>query len=376
MSQGLGAGVRGRLSVIIPVYNYAHFLRACVESVRAQSVDDVEVLVVDDGSTDDSAAVAASLPGVRYIHQANQGLSAARNTGIAACSGEYLLFLDADDQLAPGTLAARLAFARAEIGPGVSVCRTRQFLRTNEAGEALPAAPWWLAPRDLDLRLWHFNIAPPHAWLLHRAVVDAVGGFDTELRACEDYDYWLRALCLGHAPRYSPAGLVYYRKHAASMSADNRQQQHHDVLLHERVFAALASCPQAQGEDPACALLAAVSGAFTTLSRIAGDDYQRLLSLLAMQADDDTSLASSIAPRRVLRDYYLLKLLDAGALLRGRDARVVPLFDALLARLRRQGITVQDTRVARRVAMLADIVRDGGAPLVDRYRVARLALKL
>lgn len=363
MSHGLGAGVRGRLSVIIPVYNYAHFLRACVASVRGQDLADVEVLIVDDGSTDDSAEVAATLPGVRYIHQVNQGLSAARNTGIAHASGEYLLFLDADDQLAPHTLAARLDFLRAQPGPAVSVCRTRQFLRTDTAGLAVPGAPWWLAPRDLDLRLWHFNIAPPHAWLLHRAVADAVGWFDTALRACEDYDYWLRALWLGYAPRYSPAGLVYYRKHAASMSADDSRQLHHDVLLHERVFNALAQHAR-HGDDPLCTRLAALSGAFTSLARLSGAghaDYERLLDLLTHAADGRV-VADCAAPRRVLRDYYLMKLLKAAARCAERDARVAPVLAA--------------SGLPRVSGVFAHLLEDRQASLVDRYRVARLALNL
>lgn len=369
--------MRSRLSVIIPVFNYAHFLRACVDSVVSQDVDDVEVLVVDDGSTDDTATVAATLPGIRYIHQPNQGLSAARNTGIAHARGEYLLFLDADDQLAPGTLAARLDFIRALGAPAVSVCRTRQFHDTDSTGRARPGAPWWLAPRDLDLRLWHFNIAPPHAWLLHRAVVDAVGGFDTGLRACEDYDYWLRAQCLGHAPRYSPAGLVYYRKHAASMSADNTQQYHHDVLLHERVFAALADESRAHVDDPLCAMLAAEAGAWITLARLAGasnGDYDRLLALLSRFATARRSVPTSTAPRRVLRDYYFLTLLHAGTRCAARDPRAASVLSATQERLQSAGIAPASPAWQRVSRMLADIVSDGHAAFVDRYRVARMLM--
>ncbi len=379
MSDGLGAGRRARLSVIIPAFNYAHFLRACVDSVRGQGIDGVEVLVVDDGSSDDTAAVAATLPGIRYIHQANQGLSAARNTGIAHARGEYLLFLDADDQLAPATLAARLDFMRELRTPGVSVCRTRQFHATDSAGRALPGAPWWLAPRDLDLRLWHFNIAPPHAWLLHRAVVNAVGGFDTELRACEDYDYWLRAQRLGYAPRYSRAGLVYYRKHAASMSADNSKQYHHDVLLHERVLAALVDEPRAHADDPGCALLAAVAGAWTSLARLAdagNSDYERLLALLTRFAAAHRSVTASTAPRRVLRDYYRLTLLRAGTHCAARDPRAASVLSATQERLQSAGIAPASPGWQRVSRTLADIVSDGHAAFVDRYRVARMLCDL
>ena len=376
MNSGLGAGVRGRLSVIIPAFNYGHFLRACVHSVTSQGVADVEVLVVDDGSEDDTAAVAATLPGVRYIHQANQGLSAARNSGLAHCSGEYLLFLDADDLLAPASLAARLKFLRAHRATGLSVCRTRQFQTTDSAGQAQLGAPWLLPCADLGLRLMYFNLAPPHAWLLHRSVADAVGWFDTDLRACEDYDYWLRALYHGHEPLYSPAGTVYYRKHGASMSADNSKQLHHDVVLHERVFDALQQRRPWRASDEGCALLAATAGAYTTLARLAGRpqvDYERLLQRLASLACDDCRAPpAATATRPVLRDYYLLKLLAAGARCAARDARAAEAFDRQLTQLRVAGLAAPASRASRVLNMFWRLVSDRHAPLIDRYRVARL----
>lgn len=377
MSAGLGTGVRSRLSVIIPAYNYAHFLPACLASVLSQTQVDIEVLVVDDGSLDDTRAVVAATPGVRYIHQANQGLSAARNTGLAHCSGEYLLFLDADDLLAPASLAARLEYLRAHRATGLGVCRTRQFQHCDAAGHPQGGA-WWLLPGgDLDLRLMYFNIAPPHAWLLHRSVADAVGWFDTGLRACEDYDYWLRALGQGHQPLYSPAGVVYYRKHGASMSADNAKQWHHDVLLHERLFDALRRRLW-HPRDPRCALLAALAGAWTTLTRLPGaghDDYERLLRGL----DEDKDLSALAASpgtttRPVLRDYYLLKLLEAGTRCAARDPRAATMFAALRGALCAAGIAAGPSRLGRALGVASHLCRDGQAPWVDRYRVARLLL--
>jgi glycosyltransferase involved in cell wall biosynthesis len=92
------------VSVVIPCHNYGRFLAAAIESVRRQSHPSVEVVVVDDGSTDDSAEVAARYPDVIYVWQQNQGQSAAQNRGLEAAGGEFVLFLDADDELAPGAL--------------------------------------------------------------------------------------------------------------------------------------------------------------------------------------------------------------------------------------------------------------------------------
>src|SRR5437764_433544 len=92
-----------RLSVIVASYNRASFLPGCVASLRAAGVPDLEIVIVDDGSRDDTRAVVESLgPGIRYIYQENRGLSEARNTGIRAARGRYLAYLDSDDFWLPG----------------------------------------------------------------------------------------------------------------------------------------------------------------------------------------------------------------------------------------------------------------------------------
>ncbi len=96
------------VSVIIPCYNQAHFLRESIESVLAQSYPHFEIIVVDDGSIDNTSEVAVHYPEVRCIRQNNQGVNAARNTGLRHSRGEYLVFLDADDRLLPGALKASL----------------------------------------------------------------------------------------------------------------------------------------------------------------------------------------------------------------------------------------------------------------------------
>ena len=94
----------GLASVIIPCYNQAHFLHEAIESASAQTYSHREILVVDDGSTDNTAKVTAGYPGVRYVRQENLGVASARNTGFKQSRGEYLVFLDADDRLLPEAL--------------------------------------------------------------------------------------------------------------------------------------------------------------------------------------------------------------------------------------------------------------------------------
>src|SRR6266496_4166301 len=92
------------VSVVIPCYNHAHFLSEAIESVMAQTWQQFEVIVVDDGSVDNTREVALRYSGVRYIRQTNQGLSASRNTGLRHSNGNFLVFLDADDRLRPAAL--------------------------------------------------------------------------------------------------------------------------------------------------------------------------------------------------------------------------------------------------------------------------------
>ena len=135
-----------KLSIIVPIYNVAPYLRKCVDSLLAQDISDYEIILVDDGSTDDSGAIAdeivreaignsqspiANSPTLRVIHQENAGLSAARNTGIAVAQGDYIMFVDSDDYLQPNALGALLAQAERD---NLDVLRFR-YQNVKESGE-------------------------------------------------------------------------------------------------------------------------------------------------------------------------------------------------------------------------------------------------
>ena len=132
-----------KLSIIVPIYNVAPYLRKCVDSLLTQDISDYEIILVDDGSTDNSGAIAdelvdafrlsplASRLEMRVIHQANGGLSAARNTGIAAAQGDYILFVDSDDHLQPNTLGTLLEQAERD---NLDVLRFR-YQNVKESGE-------------------------------------------------------------------------------------------------------------------------------------------------------------------------------------------------------------------------------------------------
>lgn len=179
-----------RVSVVIPCYAQAHLLPTALESVLAQEGASVEAVVVDDGSPDDVRTVAARYAGVRYVHQPNQGLSAARNTGLRESSGEYVVFLDADDRLLPGALAAGLACFD-EHPESAFVYGDFRYMSEDGAPLGRRKRP----PLEVDLyggMLIRNHVEMISTALFRRSVLDREGAFDPALRSAEDYDLLLR----------------------------------------------------------------------------------------------------------------------------------------------------------------------------------------
>lgn len=258
----------GLVSVVVPTYNYGHFLPQALDSVLSQMDVDLEVIIVDDGSTDDTSGVVAGYAGpVSFIRRDHSGLSAARNTGLAVAKGEFLVFLDADDILGPGVLISQSAFLRSNPQAWMTVCKSFFFETFGEDGLPLKKGQWHLFKNDLDIHLCHFNIAPPHAFMLRSRVCEKIGSFDDSLKACEDHDFWFRASLAGYSPEANPDGFVFYRRHAGSLSRNRINQWMHDAILHERISLALDS-----GIDTVSGFLekrlACIAGCLLTASRL------------------------------------------------------------------------------------------------------------
>lgn len=208
--------IRGLVSVVIPSYNYGHFVVEAVESALAQTYPEVEVLVVDDGSTDDTRDRLKPYEGrIRYIYQANQGLSAARNTGIRAARGEFIGLLDSDDVWLPDKLETQMGYATAHPEVGL----VASDLVTNLQPDGLPVLP----PSECRVAVLslHDLLFPgkfsPSSVLIRRTCLDAIGLFDTSLRSSEDWDMWLRL-----APQFPIVKLcvplLWYRIHGNNIS--------------------------------------------------------------------------------------------------------------------------------------------------------------
>lgn len=206
------------VSVIIPNYNHARFVSDAIQSVLDQTYKNFEIIVVDDGSTDNSREVIAQFGDkVQCIHQKNAGLSAARNTGIKASKGSLIGVLDADDMYEPVFLETLVGELQTNPNADGVYCGY-QFV--DEKNELLPQIENRPVPGDgLYNALLDGNFFVPESIFLRRHVYDAVGLFDEVLRACEDWDVWLRVTKKFRIV-HSPQILTRHRVLANSMSTD------------------------------------------------------------------------------------------------------------------------------------------------------------
>ena len=207
------------VSVVVPLYNKAAYVAQAVRSVQAQSFTDLELIVVDDGSTDDGARIARAAGDhrLRLIHQANAGAGAARNAGIAAARGRWVAFLDADDTWRPERLARQLGVL--ERHPDLAWA-AGAFLTLVPDGAPRPSPPldpaWWADPEvvgDALLPLTAGGCVWTGTVMVRRDVLAGLGGFEPALRSGQDLFLWVR-LALDH-PRigYVPGVIADYRAH-------------------------------------------------------------------------------------------------------------------------------------------------------------------
>ena len=205
---------RSTVSVVIPCFNQGRYLAAAVESVRRQTHQPLDTIVVDDGSTDETAAVAAQL-GAVLLRQANSGVSSARNTGLAAARGEFVVFLDADDELLPEALQFGVATLQAEPEAAAAVGRCQAI---DEVGRPVPSQH---DPHDNAniYREWLVDnfVWTPGAAMFRRDALVAIGGFPVLLGPAADYALYLQLARTGRIV-HRPRDLVRYRQHDASMS--------------------------------------------------------------------------------------------------------------------------------------------------------------
>lgn len=227
-----------RFSVIVPAFNAASTLGAAIRSILSQTQADLEVIVVDDGSTDATGAIVERItdPRVRLIAQSNNGPSAARNAGIKAARGAYLSFLDSDDLWLPRYLECAAAALQTISDAGFAYTDAYAFdalsgkvRRRTAMGRLQPPIP---PPDDREaflLELLARNFIY-NSTTIPRPVLEAVGGYDEHKTTAEDYDLWLRILTNGYRAVWFPGEHALYRLHAG-------QETRNLMKMSEGVFA-------------------------------------------------------------------------------------------------------------------------------------------
>ena len=222
------------VSVVIPTFNHAAFLPAAIKSALDQDFADLEIIVVDDGSTDETRAIAAGYGDrVQYLWQENAGLSAARNAGIRAARGQFVALLDADDVWLPDFLST--VMGRWRDDPGLGAVYTG-FYSIDQEGHRLPQVSTSTVPaEELYDRLLDGEFFVPSAVVTRRDCFDRVGFFDEALRGSEDWDMWLRV-----SREYRMAGLplplVHYRIHGSNMSGRPDYMLRYQLMVVDKHF--------------------------------------------------------------------------------------------------------------------------------------------
>jgi glycosyltransferase involved in cell wall biosynthesis len=233
------------VSVIMPAYNVAPYIGEAIASVCAQTVTDFEVLVVDDGSTDETYRIAAEWaardPRIRVLRKENGGISTARNHGLGHATGEFMALLDSDDTWEPDFLASQLAIlaARPEVD---LVTGSARYLGSRLDGQLVRPSPDTRPEPDLAQILSDAN-AVFIMTVFRRRVYDTIGGFDEALRTNEDYDYWLRAALAGFRFARNDRPLGRYRRRDDSLSASEVRMLQGALRVNRKVRGLLADRP-------------------------------------------------------------------------------------------------------------------------------------
>jgi len=210
---------RADVSVVIPCHNQARYLPASIGSAQAQTHAPLEIIVVDDGSKDDTAAV-ASARGATVIRQTNAGVSGARNAGLAAARAEFVVFLDADDELLPAAVETGLQALSSNPAAVCAVGRTRPM--DAEGRDVVSAAPRPVVTHLYEAWLSDNFVSTPGAAIFRRQPLEASGGFPEGVGPAADYAIYLQLARAGLIVDHGQI-VARYRAHSASMSRNSRR---------------------------------------------------------------------------------------------------------------------------------------------------------
>lgn len=225
-----------KVSAIIPVYNGSRYIGQAIESVLSQTYSNYEIIVVNDGSTDNSYSVIQQyLPQVRYVAQSNQGVAAARNHGLKLAKGELIAFLDQDDFFFPDKLSAQVSCLMEQPDLGFVI---GGWAIVNDRGATVAAVQPWLGLPRLDLpAILVWKPVFLGAMLFRRSFLELVEGFDPSLSQTPDVDLVLRLALKGGYGDWVRQVIVGYRQHERNASLNSLQQAEELEFILDRFFA-------------------------------------------------------------------------------------------------------------------------------------------
>ena len=213
------------VSVIIPLYNAAPFIEQCIQSILAQTWPNIEIIIVDDGSTDNSYEIARQFEGdkVKIIKQPNNGASVARNSGLKVAKGEYIQFMDADDLLSADKIEKQVRVLQKNKGC-IAVCDTAYFDDGTDPHKAQPLTEWYTGgsddPADFLIKLYGGDVigqgfggmVQPNCWLTPRTLIEKAGPWNEMRCPDDDGEFFCRVILAAKGIRYVTGVHNYYRK--------------------------------------------------------------------------------------------------------------------------------------------------------------------
>jgi GT2 family glycosyltransferase len=231
------------VSVLIPAYNSANWISETIQSVLAQTWPNLEIIIVDDGSTDQTLAIAQTFvrDRVQVFTQPNQGAAAARNHAIRKAQGDYIQFIDADDLLAPDKIEQQIKLLQFSAPNCIaSGAWARFYHHPREAVSTLNALWRDLSPVDWLIAAWQENLMMhPAAWLVPRSVIDAVGEWDENLSLNDDGEYFCRVILASAGVQFCSQARSFYRSGISGSLSDRKSD-----AAYQSAYRAIELCTQ------------------------------------------------------------------------------------------------------------------------------------
>jgi glycosyltransferase involved in cell wall biosynthesis len=225
-----------KVTVVIPTYNQAQYLGDAINSVLAQSYTDYEIIIVDDGSIDDTKQVVGKFGSfLKYIFQSNKGLAGSRNTGIREANGDYVAFLDSDDKWCPEFLTTMVSLASEHPDATVLYCGA-SYIDTNGRVLPQPSTISYIPPAKMYKSLLRSNMLIPSSILIKRSSAIVAGLFDISFRRLQDWEFWLRLSKAGHIFMGANTCMVHYRLHNNNLSWDTAGGNEAIIALAQKHF--------------------------------------------------------------------------------------------------------------------------------------------